>query len=86
MTDTLTPAAPSTESETDSRTVEIGSTPVNLAELGLNQIAYVRRAVLNDQPVWSIHNAAGAPVGTAPTREQALGAILQHDLTPHHLN
>ena len=64
----------------------VGSTAVDLAQLGLNQIAYIRRAVLNDQPVWLIHNAAGAPVGAAPTREQALGAILQHDLMPHQLN
>ena len=64
----------------------VASTPLNLADIGLNQIAYIRRAVINDRPMWSIHNAAGEAVGAAPTREQALGAILQNYLTPQYVN
>ncbi|MEQ8735544.1 MAG: hypothetical protein RIC29_11515 [Rhodospirillaceae bacterium] len=64
----------------------LASTQINLAELGLDQLAYVRSSVIDNQQVWSIHNAAGAPVGAAPTREQAVGAILQHNLTPHFVN
>jgi len=62
------------------------STQINLADLGLHQLAYVRPSVIDNQHVWSIHNAAGATVGAAPTREQAVGAILQNNLTPHFVN
>jgi len=64
----------------------IGSTRVDLAHLGLNQIAYVRRAVVDDQQIWSIHSAAGHPLGAAPTLEQAWGAIMQNDLQPVFVN
>jgi hypothetical protein len=64
----------------------IGSTPVNLAQLGLNQIAYVRRAVVDDQQIWSIHSAAGHPLGAAPTFEQAWGAVVQNELVPMYVN
>ncbi len=67
-------------------TPALASTPVDLAELGLDQVAYIRRAVIDDASVWSIHDAAGAKVGAAQTREQALGAILQHDMTPLYVN
>ena len=65
---------------------QLASTPVDLSQLGLNQVAYIRRAVIDEVPVWSIHNAAGDQVGAAQTREQAVGAILQHDLTPLYVN
>lgn len=61
-------------------------TQVNLADIGLDQIAYIRPTVINEKPAWSIHNAAGEAVGAAPTREQAMVAILQNDLTPHFVN
>lgn len=64
----------------------LASTPVDLEKLGLDEVAYIRRAVVDDQPVWSIHNAAGAPVGAAMTRDQAWGAIVQNDLTPLYVN
>ncbi|TAL04466.1 MAG: hypothetical protein EPO08_01250 [Rhodospirillaceae bacterium] len=60
----------------------VASTPIDLARLGLNQIAYVRRAVVDEQPIWSIHSAMGHPLGAAPTLEQAWGAIVQNDLQP----
>src|SRR5262249_35970797 len=37
---------------------DVASTPVDLAHLGLNKIAYVRRAVVDAQPVWSIYSAS----------------------------
>ena len=60
----------------------IASASIDLARLGLNQIAYVRRAVVDEQPVWSIYSATGHPLGAAPTLEQAWGAIVQNDLRP----
>jgi|DEB0MinimDraft_10_1074344.scaffolds.fasta_scaffold133910_2 hypothetical protein len=75
-----------TESERVNQQAQMASTPVDLAHLGLESVAYIRRAVIDNQQVWSIHNAAGAPVGAAHTREQALAAIMQHDLQPLHVN
>lgn len=65
---------------------QLASTRVDLAQLGLDEVAYIRRAVIDDVPVWSIHNAAGDAVGAAQTREQAVGAILQHDMRPLYVN
>jgi hypothetical protein len=62
--------------------LRMASTPIDIARLGLNQLAYVRRAVIDDVPVWSIHSAMGHPLGAAPTLEQAWGAIMQNDLQP----
>jgi hypothetical protein len=62
------------------------STQMELAELGLHEVAYARQALVNNKPAWSIHDAAGATVGAAPTREKAMAAILQNDLIPHHVH
>ena len=64
----------------------MASTPVDLADLGLDQVAYIRQAVIDNARVWSLHNAAGAQVGAAPTREQAVGAILHNDLMPLYVH
>jgi len=62
--------------------VALASTQIDLARLGLNQLAYVRRAIVDEQPIWGIYSAAGHPLGAAPTLEQAWGAIMQNDLQP----
>ena len=64
----------------------LGSTPVDLAHLGLAEVAYIRKTVVNDQPVWSIHSAAGHPLGAAQSFEQAWAAVKQHDLEPLRVN
>ena len=60
----------------------VASTTVDLAHLGLDHLAYVRRAMIDDVPVWSIYSASGLPIGAAPTLEKAWGAIVQNDLQP----
>jgi len=70
----------------ESETTNIASTPVDLARIGLNQIAYVRRTIVDDEPVWAIHSAMGHPLGAAPTLEQAWGAIVQNNLQPVHVH
>ena len=70
------------EMDADDTAVELASTAVDLAHIGLNQIAYVRRATIDDVQVWSIHSAMGHPLGAAPTLEQAWGAVKQNDLQP----
>ena len=61
-------------------------TQIDLADVGLDQIAYIRPVVIDEKPAWSIYNAAGEAVGATPTREQAIVAILQNDLTLHFVN
>jgi hypothetical protein len=65
---------------------EIASGQIKLAQLGLNQIAYVRRTVVDDAPAWAIYSAMGHPLGAAPTLEQAWGAIMQNNLQPVHVH
>ncbi len=64
----------------------LGSTPVDLAQMGLAEMAYIRKTLVNDQPVWSIHSAAGHPLGAAQSFEQAWAAVKQHDLEPMRVN
>jgi len=73
---------PAEETPTLIEGTAVASTPIDLARLGLNQIAYVRRSVVDEQQIWSIHSAMGHPLGAAPTLEQAWGAIVQNDLQP----
>jgi len=50
--------------------------------LGLSEIAYIRRALVNDVPMWTIHSAAGDPLGAAHSFDQAWAAVRQNDLEP----
>jgi hypothetical protein len=58
------------------------ATPLDLARLGLSEIAYIRRAIVNDVPMWTIHSAAGDPLGAAHSFDQAWAAVRQNDLEP----
>ncbi|MSO72959.1 MAG: hypothetical protein EXQ84_05045 [Rhodospirillaceae bacterium] len=60
----------------------VASTPIDLVKLGLTELAYIRRATINNVPGWSIHSAAGHPMGAAETFEQAWAAVKQHNLEP----
>ena len=59
-----------------------GETPVDLAKLGVSEIAYIRRAIVNDMPMWTIHSAAGDPLGAAHSFDQAWAAVKQNDREP----
>lgn len=65
---------------------KLASASIDFARLGLNEIAYVRQAVVDEVPIWSIYSASGHPLGAAPTLEQAWGAIIQNELQPVHVN
>jgi hypothetical protein len=54
----------------------------DLMVLGLNQVAYIRPVVENGQDQFAVHAADGTRLGLIPTREMAVGALLQHDLEP----
>lgn len=57
-------------------------TVADLSAWGLDDVAYVKRTVVNDQEGWSIHAADGRHIGYAPDRELAFAAVRQHELEP----
>ena len=59
-----------------------GGTEVDLAKLGVSEIAYIRRAMVNEMPMWTIYSAAGDPLGAAHSFDQAWAAVKQNDMEP----
>ena len=53
-----------------------------LAQLGLQQIAYVKPVVANGSQCFAIHAADGTPMALADTRDVAVAAIMQHEMVP----
>ena len=60
----------------------IAITPQDLMVLGLNHVAYIRPVVENGQHLFAVHAADGTRLGLLPTRDMAVGALLQHELEP----
>jgi hypothetical protein len=57
-------------------------TPMQFAQLGVKQVAYVKPVVFNGAPGFAIHAADGTPMAVAPELGTAIGAILQHEMVP----
>jgi hypothetical protein len=55
---------------------------LQLARLGLSQIAYVRPVVVDGTPGFAIHAADGTTMAVAPDEETAIAAIMQHEMVP----
>jgi hypothetical protein len=53
-----------------------------LAQLGLQQIAYVKPVVVNGAECFAIHAADGTPMAIADDLEVAFAAIRQHEMVP----
>jgi hypothetical protein len=53
-----------------------------LAQLGLQQIAYVKPVVANGAQCFAIHAADGTPMALADNRDVAIAAIMQHEMVP----
>ena len=53
-----------------------------LAQLGVSQIAYVKPVTVNGQNGFAIHAADGTPMAMAEDRDDAMAAIVQHDMFP----
>jgi hypothetical protein len=51
-----------------------------LAQLGMQQIAYVKPVVLNGEQGFAIHAADGTPMAVAGNREVAIAAVMQHEM------
>lgn len=52
------------------------------ALLGMQDMAYVKRVVVNDEPAFAVFAADGTQVALLPTREVAFATLRQHDLEP----
>ena len=53
-----------------------------LAQLGMQQIAYVKPVVVNGSAAYAIHAADGTPMAIAGDLEVAVAAIMQHEMVP----
>ena len=53
-----------------------------LALFGMQDIAYVKKAVLNDAPGYAVHAADGTQIAAFADRDVASAAMRQHDLEP----
>jgi hypothetical protein len=53
-----------------------------LAQLGMQQIAYVKPVVVNGTSCFAIHAADGTPMAIAEGLEVAVTAIMQHEMVP----
>lgn len=56
--------------------------PTDLLVFGLNDIAYLRPAVVNGQSVFAIHAADGSQLALVASRDVGLAAMYEHDLEP----
>ena len=54
----------------------------DLAEWGKEDVAYLKRDIVNDEEVWAIYGAEGVRMGYAANRSVALALISQNDLKP----
>lgn len=58
-----------------------GLSPRDLAMLGLNDVAYVKTLIVDDERVYAVHAADGTEMAVMADRDTAFAAILQHDMT-----
>jgi hypothetical protein len=54
----------------------------DFAQLGAEEVAYVRPVILNGAQAFAIHAADGTPIGAAPNAQLAAAAIRQHEMEP----
>ncbi len=57
-------------------------TPQEFTALGVQNMAYIKPVVVNDQPAFAIHAADGTPMAVMSDRQVAEAAVRQHDLEP----
>ena len=54
----------------------------DLAILGLDAVAYVKRITVDDQIGYAIHAADGTRMAVLANREHAYAAVIENDLSP----
>lgn len=53
-----------------------------LALFGMQDLAYVKRVLVNDAAGFAVHAADGTQIAVLPDREVAFATVRQHDLEP----
>ena len=53
-----------------------------LALLGIQDMAYVKRVLVNDVVGYAVHAADGTQIAVLPDRNVAFATVRQHDLEP----
>lgn len=61
-------------------------TPQDFAAMGVQQLAYIKPALVNGVTAFTIHAADGTQIGMAPNRDVAFAAVVQHELEPVSLH
>jgi hypothetical protein len=56
--------------------------PQELATLGMQAVAYVKRVSVNDTVAFAIHAADGTQLALLPDRDTAFATIVQNDIEP----
>jgi hypothetical protein len=56
--------------------------PQDFALLGMQDLAYVKRVVVDDEPVFAIFAADGTQVALMPDRNVAFATVRQHEMQP----
>ncbi len=54
----------------------------DLAQLAVEDIAYVKSVEIDGEALYAIHAADGTQLGFAAERDAAFATVLLHDLTP----
>ncbi len=57
-------------------------TPKEFALLGMQDVAYIKRVVMEDGSAFAVHAADGTQVALLPERDIAFATVRQHDLEP----
>ena len=57
-------------------------TQEQLMSLGMADLAYVKRVVVDGETAFAIHAADGSPMALAADRDLALAASVQHEMRP----
>jgi len=53
-----------------------------LALLGMQDMAYIKRVIVNDVAGYAVHAADGTQIAVLPDRNVAFATVRQHDLEP----
>jgi hypothetical protein len=53
-----------------------------LAHFGMQDMAYIKRVIVNDVAGYAVHAADGTQIAVLPDRNVAFATVRQHDLEP----
>jgi hypothetical protein len=58
------------------------TTTTDLAQMGVNQIAYIKPVEVDGTTAWSIHGADGTALTVVRDHDQAFAVVRQNDMEP----